>query len=49
MLNSYYCNHLGEDMSVKELEARIRWHYEGGHNRVANSTALPDEVPAPII
>lgn len=49
MLNGYYCGHLGEDMSIEELEAGIRWHYEKGHNRVANSTALPDEIPAPII
>ena len=47
MLNGYYCGHFGEDMTVDELAAGIRWHYENGCNRVNGSTALPDEAPAP--
>jgi len=30
MLNGYYCGHFGEDMTVAELAAGIRWHYENG-------------------
>ena len=32
MLNGYYCGHFGEDMTVAELAAGIRWHYENGYN-----------------
>ena len=27
MLNGYYCGHFGEDMTVAELAAGIRWHW----------------------
>lgn len=30
MVNGYYCGHFGEGMTVKEIEAGIRWHYENG-------------------
>lgn len=43
MLNGYYCGHFGEDMTVKELAAGIRWHYEGGYNTLDGSTAFPPE------
>lgn len=36
VLNGYYCGHFGEDMTIDEIAAGIRWHYEGGHNRLAN-------------
>mgnify|MGYP001484086556 CR=1 FL=1 len=34
MLNSYYCGYLGEDMTVDELTAGVRRHYENGYNSV---------------
>jgi hypothetical protein len=36
VLNGYYCGHFGEDMTIDEIAAGIRWHYEGGHNRLAD-------------
>ena len=27
ILNGYYCGHLGEDMSLDELTAGVRYHY----------------------
>ena len=32
MVNGYYCGHFGEGMTVAELAAGIRWHYENGCN-----------------
>lgn len=43
MLNGYYCGHFGEDMTVTELAAGIRWHYENGYNTLEDSTAFPPE------
>lgn len=43
MLNGYYCGHFGEDMTVAELAAGIRWHYENGFNQLDGSTAFPPE------
>ncbi len=43
MLNGYYCGHLGEDMTVTELAAGIRWHYENGYNLLSESVAFPPE------
>lgn len=40
MLNGYYCGHFGEDMTVAELAAGIRWHYENGYNRLANCDGI---------
>lgn len=45
MLNGYYCGHFGEDMTVAELAAGIRWHYENGYNLLDGSTAFP---PGPM-
>ena len=47
-LNGYYCGHLAEDMSLDELAAGVRWHYENGFNSLAafieaHSPALPPE------
>jgi len=43
MLNGYYCGSFGEDMTVAELAAGIRWHYDNGCNRLNDSTAFPPE------
>lgn len=43
MVNGYYCGHLGEDMTIEELAAGIRWHYENGCNRLKDSDAFPPE------
>ena len=43
MLNGYYCGHFGEDMTVEELAAGIRWHYENNYNLLDGSTAFPPE------
>lgn len=43
MVNGYYCGHFGEDMTVAELAAGIRWHYENGYNTLEDSTAFPPE------
>ena len=43
MVNGYYCGHFGEGMTVAELAAGIRWHYENGCNMLDGSTAFPPE------
>jgi len=43
MVNGYYCGHFGEDMTVAELAAGIRWHYENGTNLLKDSDAFPPE------
>lgn len=43
MVNGYYCGHFGEGMTVAELAAGIRWHYENSHNTLKDSTAFPPE------
>ena len=43
ILNGYYCGHFGEDMTVAELAAGIRWHYDNGYNQLDGSTAFPAE------
>nr|DAW23129.1 MAG TPA: Large polyvalent-protein-associated domain 15 [Caudoviricetes sp.] len=43
MLNGYYCGRFGEDMTVAELAAGIRWHYDNGYNQLDGSTAFPPE------
>lgn len=30
IVNGYYCGHFGEGMTIDEIAAGIRWHYEGG-------------------
>lgn len=44
MINGYYSGHLGEGMTLKELEDGIRWHYEKGI-RLKDSTIFeqPEE------
>lgn len=29
IVNGYYCGHFGEDMTIDEIAAGIRWHYVG--------------------
>ena len=41
MLNGHYCGHFAEDMTVEELMAGIRWHYDNGYNLLRDSAALP--------
>ena len=49
ILNGYYCGHLGEDMSLDELTAGVRYHYENSMNDLdgfigAHDDRLPPEV-----
>ena len=49
ILNGYYCGHLGEDMSLDELTAGVRYHYENSINDIdgfigAHDDRLPPEV-----
>ena len=49
ILNGYYCVHLGEDMSLDELTAGVRYHYENSMNDIdgfigAHDDRLPPEV-----
>ena len=43
ILNGYYCGHFHETMTISELAAGIRWHYENGCNLLAESAAFPSE------
>lgn len=36
VLNGYYCGRLGENMTLGELAAGVRWHYENGYNALAD-------------
>ena len=49
ILNGYYCGHLGEDMSLDELTAGVRYHYVNSMNDLdgfigAHDDRLPPEV-----
>lgn len=49
ILNGYYCGQLGEDMSLDELTAGVRYHYENSMNDLdgfieAHDDRLPPEV-----
>jgi len=49
ILNGYYCGHLGGDMSLDELTAGVRYHYENSMNDIdafigAHDDRLPPEV-----
>ena len=49
VLNSYYCGYLDESMSLNELAAGVRHHYENGLNNIApfieaHDDALPPEL-----
>ncbi|WP_190278492.1 YodL domain-containing protein [[Clostridium] symbiosum] len=49
MLNSYYCGYLGEDMTVDELTAGVRRHYENGYNSVADFIEAHDDTLPPEV
>ena len=36
VVNGYYSGYLGEDMSLDELTARVRRHYENGYSNIGN-------------
>ena len=49
ILNGYYCGQLGEDVSLDELTAGVRYHYENSRNDIdgfigAHDDRLPPEV-----
>ena len=49
ILNGYYCGHLGENMSLDELTAGVRYHYENSMNDLdgfigTHDGRLPPEV-----
>lgn len=44
MLNGYYCGRFFEEMTVEDVAAAIRWHYENGYNKLDGSDVFPDEA-----
>lgn len=46
ILNSYYCGYLAGDMTVDELTAGVRRHYENGYNDVVD-LSLHMMIPYP--
>ena len=50
ILNGYYCGHLGEDMSLDELTAGVRRHYENGYSNIGEFIeAHDDKLPPELI
>ena len=50
ILNGYYCGQLGEDMSLDELTAGVRYHYENSRNDLAGFIeAHDDRLPPEVI
>ena len=49
MLNSYYCGYLGVDMTVDELTAGVRRHYENDYNSVADFIEAHDDTLPPEV
>ena len=49
ILNSYYCGYLAGDMTVDELTAGVRRHYENGYNDVADFIAAHDDTLSPEV
>ena len=49
ILNSYYCGYLAGDMTVDELTAGVRRHYEKGYNDVADFIAAHDDTLSPEV
>ncbi len=47
MLNGYYCGHFGEDMTVDELTAGVRWHYENHYNQLSDFIEEHDDALSP--
>ena len=49
ILNSYYCGYLAGDMTVDELTAGVRRHYENGYNNVVDFIAAHDDTLSPEV
>ena len=49
VVNSYYSGYLGEEMSVDELAAGVRHHYENGLSNIAPFMEAHDDVLPPEI
>ena len=49
ILNNYYCGYLAGDMTVDELTAGVRRHYENGYNDVADFIAAHDDTLSPEV
>ena len=49
ILISYYCGYLAGDMTVDELTAGVRRHYENGYNDVADFIAAHDDTLSPEV
>ena len=49
ILNSYYCGYLAGDMTVDELTAGVRRHYDNGYNDVADFIAEHDDTLSPEV
>ena len=49
ILNSYYCGYLAGDMTVDELTAGVRRHYENGYNDVTDFIAAHDDTLSPEV
>ena len=49
ILNSYYCGYLAGDMTVDELTAGVRRHYENGYNDVVDLIAAHDDTLSPEV
>ncbi len=49
ILNSYYCSYLAGDMTVDELTAGVRRHYENGYNDVVDFIAAHDDTLSPEV
>jgi len=49
ILNSYYCGYLAGDMTVDELTAGVRRHYENRYNDVVDFIAAHDDTLSPEV
>ena len=49
ILNGYYCGHLGENMSLDELTAVVRYHYENSRNDLDGFIGAHDDRPPPEV
>ena len=49
ILNSYYCGYLAGNMTVDELTAGVRRHYENGYNDVVDFIAAHDDTLSPEV
>lgn len=41
LLNGYYCGRFEKNMTVDELAAVVRWHYENGYNQLRSVEGIP--------